>query len=80
DQYAFFGSVDFDILPNLTITGGTRYYNYKEFELGSQYETYAGRCYQVLVCTLGGSGNVNIDANNDHVTYHGFRSRGSIAW
>ncbi|MGJ3647823.1 TonB-dependent receptor [Sphingomonas sp. GlSt437] len=80
DQYAFFGSVDFDILPNLTITGGTRYYNYKEFELGSQYETYAGRCYQVLVCAPGGSGNVNIDANNDHVTYHGFRSRASIAW
>ena len=80
DQYAFFGSVDFDILPNLTITGGTRYYNYKEFEVGSQYQTYAGNCVNVLVCTVAGSGNVNIDANNDHVTYHGFKSRGVITW
>jgi outer membrane receptor protein involved in Fe transport len=80
DQFAAFGSVDFDILPNLTITGGTRYYNYKEFETGSQYETYAGNCYEVLVCAIAGSGNVNIDANNDHVTYHGFKSRGSLTW
>jgi iron complex outermembrane receptor protein len=80
DQFAFFGSVDFDILPNLTLTGGTRYYNYSEFEKGSQYETYASNCYQVLVCTIAGSGNVNIDAANDQVTYHGFKSRGSLTW
>ncbi|PXA84183.1 TonB-dependent receptor [Nostoc sp. 3335mG] len=80
DQYAFFGSVDFDILPNLTLTGGTRYYHYKEFELGSQFETYAGNCYQVLVCAVAGSGNVNIDAANDHVVYHGFKSRASLTW
>ena len=80
DQYAFFGSVDFDILPNLTLTGGTRYYHYSEFEVGSQYETYAGNCYQVVVCAITGSGNVNIDANNDHVVYHGFKSRGSLSW
>ena len=91
DQLAFFGSVDFDVLPNLTLTAGTRYYNYKEFELGSQYETNAGRkgdvCSNVLVCTLTGNpaidalvGNVNIDANNDHVTYHGFKSKAEIAW
>lgn len=78
-QYAFFGSADFDILPNLTITGGTRYYNYSEFERGSQFETYA-TCYQQLACGTAGSGNVNIDANNDHVTYHGFKSRGVITW
>ena len=80
DQYAFFGSIDFDILPNLTLTGGTRYYHYKEFETGSQFETYAGNCYQKLVCTIAGSGNVNIDAKNDHVVYTGFRSRGSLTW
>ena len=50
DQYAFFGSADFDILPNLTLTGGTRYYHYKEFETGSQYETTAASCAEVLVC------------------------------
>ncbi|MBO9601142.1 MAG: TonB-dependent receptor [Novosphingobium sp.] len=80
DQLAFFGSVDYDILPNLTITAGTRYYKYKEFELGSQYQTYAGNCYQVLVCAVAGSGNVNIDANGDNVKYHGFRSRAVITW
>ena len=104
-QYAFFGSVDFDVLPNLTITAGTRYYNYKEFEVGSQYQTRTGpsfdSCVNVLVCNLavkdpsydpaahGGltavqfdasKGNVNIDANNDDVTYHGFRSKAEIAW
>ena len=92
-QYAFFGSVDFDILPNLTITGGTRYYNYNEYEVGGQYQTYAGNCVNVLVCAVPSTlpvlqngllvnpkGNVNIDANNDHVTYHGFKSRGVITW
>ena len=80
DQYAFFGSVDFDILPNLTITGGTRYYNYSEFEVGGQYQTYADNCLNVLVCAVAHSGNVNIDANNDHIKYHGFKSRGVITW
>ncbi len=89
-QFAFFGSADFDILPNLTVTGGTRYYNYKEYEVGSQFETSAGgpdACANVLVCSLSGNtaidashGNVDIDANNDHVTYHGFKSKGSITW
>ncbi|HEY0315776.1 MAG TPA: TonB-dependent receptor [Sphingomonas sp.] len=80
DQYAFFGSVDFDILHNLTLTAGTRYYHYKEFENGSQYQTYSGNCYQVLVCEVAGSGNVNIDANGDKVIYHGFKSRVSLNW
>jgi outer membrane receptor protein involved in Fe transport len=80
DQYAAFGSIDFDILPNLTLTGGTRYYHYSEFEVGSQFETYAGNCLDVLVCGLSGSGNVNIDKNNDHVVYQGFKSRASLSW
>ncbi len=103
-QFAFFGSADFDILPNLTVTGGTRYYNYKEFEVGSQFETRTGgfdNCFDVAVCGLAvtnpayspaangaesaiqydaSKGNVNIDANNDHVMYHGFKSKGVITW
>ena len=40
DQTAFFGSVDFDIIPKvLTVTAGTRWYHYSEFEVGSQYGT-----------------------------------------
>ena len=80
DQYAFFGSLDFDILPNLTLTGGTRYFHYKEFETGSQYETSYAACNFVLVCSSTGPGDVNINANNDHVTYHGFKSRVSLTW
>ncbi len=79
-QTAFFGSVDFDILPNLTVTAGTRYYSYKEYEVGGQYETYPGNCYNVTVCAVAGGGNHSIDADNDHVSYHGFKSRGVITW
>ena len=80
-QYAFFGSVDFDILPNLTLTGGTRYYNYKEYELGSQFETYTA-CYQVLACPIDpkNGGNHSIDGDNDHTTYHGFKSKAELTW
>lgn len=80
DQYAAFGSVDFDIFQNLTLTAGTRYYDYKESETGSQYETSASSCLNVLVCSTTGPGDVNINANNDRVDYHGFKSRVSLTW
>jgi len=79
DQIAGFGSVDFDIIPHvLTVTAGTRYYQYKEFEVGSQYGTGAG-CLNVPNgdCT---GGMVNINAANDHVTYSGFKSRANVTW
>ena len=80
DQTAAFGSVDFDILPNLTITGGTRYYHYKEFEVGSQYQTGTDCLNIANGACRGNGGDVNIDANNDHVVYHGFKSRAVITW
>ena len=87
DQYAFFGSVDFDILPNLTFTAGSRYYHYKEFEVGSQYQTTAAACSNVLICNftnpLTGAaypGNVDIDAANDRVVYKGFKSKFTLTW
>jgi len=80
DQFAAFATADIDILPNLTLTGGTRYYHYKEFEVGSQFQTYAGNCYEVVVCAIAGGGNHSIDADNDHVTYHGFKSKGTLTW
>ncbi len=79
-QYAAFGSVDFDILPNLTITAGTRYFHYDVTEVGSQFQGSSGTCIQVLLCGPGGSGNINIDALNDKIAYKGFRSRASITW
>ncbi|MDE2474646.1 MAG: TonB-dependent receptor [Alphaproteobacteria bacterium] len=79
DQLAFFGSADFDIIPGvLTITGGTRWYQYKEFEVGSQYATDTG-CLNVPNGQCSG-GLVNIDAAHDRTTYHGFKSRAVLTW
>ena len=79
DQTAFFGSVDFDIIPNvLTVTAGTRYFHYNEFEVGSQYETGNG-CLDVPNGQCVG-GEVNIDSHHDKVTYSGFKSRANITW
>ena len=61
NQYAVFGSVDYDIIPEvLTVTGGTRWYQYREYEVGSQYGTTTS-CLNVPngQCT---GGMINIDA------------------
>ena len=83
DQLAFFGSVDFDIIPHvLTVSGGTRWYQYKEFLTGSQYST-GGSCLNVPNGFCGGNGaggTVNIDAAHDRATYSGFKSRANITW
>jgi iron complex outermembrane recepter protein len=76
EQYAFFGSVDFDITPNLTITGGTRYYHYDNYQKGSVYSSFSRSCYQTPVCVTGSS----LDAENLKSTYSGFRSKGTITW
>ena len=75
-QFAAFGSVDFDILPNLTITAGTRYYNYKNYETGSVYSSFSASCYQAPVCVTGS----NLDALNLKTSYTGFKSKGVITW
>ncbi len=77
NQTAAFGSIDVDIIPHvLTITGGTRYFNYRESEVGSQYGTGSG-CVNVPNGDCVGS-IVNIDAAHDRIGYHGFKSRANI--
>ena len=79
DQVAFFGSVDYDIIPDtLTVTAGTRWYQYREFEVGSQYGTTTG-CLNVPNGDCSG-GLVNINAANDRKTYSGLKSRGNVTW
>ena len=79
DQVAIFGSVDFDVIPNkLTVSAGTRWYQYKEFEVGSQYATTTG-CLDVPNGQCVG-GLVNIDSHHDHINYSGFKSRANITW
>ena len=75
-QTAFFGSVDYDIIPDvLTATAGTRYYRYNEDETGSVYSTNGG-CVNVLTC----GHNTNIDAENLHAKYSGFKSHFGLQW
>jgi outer membrane receptor protein involved in Fe transport len=76
-QTAAFTSVDYDLIPKvLTITGGTRYYHYKETFHGSQYSTSTG-CAGIPNGTCVGSKLT--DATHD-ATYSGFKSRGNLTW
>ncbi len=78
-QWAVFGSVDYDVIPEvLTVTAGTRWYQYSEFEVGSQYGTGTG-CLNVPNGQCAG-GLVNINAANDRKTYSGFKSRANVTW
>ena len=86
-QTAVFASADYDLIPKvLTITGGTRWYHYNEAEVGSKYTTNLG-CTNVPngQCLEGGAitpegGGASIDAENEHKTYSGFKSRGNLTW
>lgn len=87
DQTAFFLSLDYDIpfVPGLTVTGGTRWYQYREFELGSVYTTNV-HCQNVLICyndptfLAKAYPKRDIDAHNDHKTYAGFKSRLGVTY
>ena len=79
-QTAVFGSVDYDLIPKvLTVTAGTRWYHYSEFQTGSQYETGAN-CVNVPNGECVGGSAVNINAENLNTTYTGFKSRGNLTW
>jgi iron complex outermembrane receptor protein len=76
-QTAFFTSIDYDLIPKvLTVTGGTRYYHYKETLKGSQYSTSTG-CAGIPNGTC--VGGKLTDATHD-ATYSGFKSRGNLTW
>jgi iron complex outermembrane receptor protein len=76
-QDALFASVDFDIIPQvLTVTGGTRWYHYDEFETGSEYFTSTSCANHPNPCPAG----KNLDAIGLRKTYNGFRSRGNVTW
>ena len=81
-QTAFFTSVDLDVIPKvLTLTGGTRYYHYDEFEQGSEFYSEStspliinhpnGACTAAAACGFG----INLNKKES-----GFRSRGNITW
>jgi len=78
-QTAFFTSIDFDLIPKvLTLTGGTRYYHYDEFERGSEfYSSAAANNIPNGACTAAGGCGFGINLNK---TESGFRSRGNLTW
>jgi outer membrane receptor protein involved in Fe transport len=93
DQIAGFGSVDVDLTSTLTVTAGTRYYNYLNTEVGSQYGTGGGcdglTLYEAALANGGYNGGGlgqcpgslhNIDAAHDRTRYTGFKSRAGINW
>ncbi|MFI4891668.1 MAG: TonB-dependent receptor [Steroidobacterales bacterium] len=77
-QTALFGSVDFDLVPKvLTLTAGTRWYDYNEYEEGSKYTTNFG-CENVAPPCYTGATSIN--AEHELVTYTGFKSRANLTW
>jgi iron complex outermembrane recepter protein len=79
-QTAFFGSVDFDIIPKvLTITAGTRHYQFDEYFKGSVTSSFG--CTEKGV-PAGGciAGANNLDARNLSSKESGFKSRANLAW
>jgi iron complex outermembrane receptor protein len=79
-QRAFFGSVDFDIIPKvLTVTAGTRHYTFDNQFTGSV--TYGFYCFEQGV-PAGGCHNdsINLNAKDLSFTESGTKSRGNITW
>ena len=77
-QTAFFTSIDFDLIPKvLTLTGGTRFYHYTEFEVGSKYQTNTSCTDVPNGCYTDAH---SIDAEHEHKGYHGFKSRANLTW
>ena len=76
-QTAFYGSVDFDIIPKvLTITGGTRHYHYDEFEQGSEYYSATSSILNVP----NGTQPVRGIGINLRKSESGFKSRANLTW
>jgi iron complex outermembrane receptor protein len=76
-QYAFYGSVDFDIIPDvLTVTGGTRWYHYEEYEFGSQYATAASCAGQPNGTCFGKP----LTPQTHAADYYGFKNRANLTY
>jgi iron complex outermembrane receptor protein len=79
-QTAFFGSVDFDIIPKvLTVTAGTRHYQFENSFDGSVSASFF--CFE-QGAPAGGCLNdsTNLNAKDLSFTESGTKSRGNITW
>jgi iron complex outermembrane recepter protein len=93
EQTAAFTSIDFDIIPKvLTLTGGTRWYDIRGFELGSNVGSSGCQISGAFTGTVppnpcvstvstGVLSNLNnLDAKHLRQTYVGTRSRANLTW
>jgi iron complex outermembrane recepter protein len=77
-QTAFFTSLDFDLIPKvLTLTAGTRYYRFVNTEKGAVVGSFG--CYEAGPGPCLASAT-NIDAEDLHTVYKGFKSRANLTW
>jgi iron complex outermembrane recepter protein len=77
-QFAFFTSLDFDIIPKvLTITAGTRFYHFDNFQTGSVVSSFGCFGQGAAPCTAGAT---SINGENETDTYTGTRSRANLSW
>lgn len=77
-QYAAFMSVDFDIIPKvLTITAGTRWYDFQNVQTGSVLSSFGCYDFGPGPCFADAT---SIDAENEHSSYKGFKSRANLSW
>jgi outer membrane receptor protein involved in Fe transport len=80
-QAALFASIDFDIVPKvLTVSAGTRYFRYDDFEDGSEYYslTYANIVNHANgSCTAAGGCGFPITLSQKE---SGFSSRANLTW
>jgi iron complex outermembrane receptor protein len=78
-QTALFGSVDFEIIPKtLTITAGTRYYDYHNSEKGSEASEFG--CYDGGPPPCATSETTSLDGEHLKSTASGFSSRLNVSW
>jgi outer membrane receptor protein involved in Fe transport len=80
-QTAFFGSVDFDVIPKvLTLTAGTRHFLFENSYEGSVMSSFG--CYEAGTppggCTS--SFSYNLDAQNLRGSETGFKNRANLTW
>jgi iron complex outermembrane recepter protein len=79
-QTAFFGSVDFDIIPKvLTVTAGTRHYQFENSFTGSVTSSFG--CFEGGVPAGGCVADAtDLNGKNLRFTESGTKSRGNITW
>ena len=78
-QYAFFVSADLDMVPKvLTVTLGSRYFHFANFETGSTVSGFG--CYEAGPAPCTTESGINMNAENLHSTESGFKNRANVTW